>query len=83
MGGAGVGLGMLGVIGGIFLIIIGILLSLTIIGAIIGIPLILAGVGMMGLGGASTVAGGITTGAAMHSAKRSEEIEDQLKGVRK
>ena len=83
IGGTGVGLGILGVIGGILLIIFGILLSLTIIGAIIGIPLIIAGAGMLGLGSASTVAGGVTTGAAMHSAKKREEYEDRLKGVKK
>lgn len=83
VGGAGVGFGIINIIGGIVLIIIGILLSLTIIGAIIGIPMIIIGAGMLGMGGASTVAGGISTGTAMHSAKKSEEIEDRLRGVKK
>jgi len=41
VGGAGLGLGIFGIIGGILLIIFGILLSITIIGAIIGIPMII------------------------------------------
>lgn len=42
-------------VGGMVVIGIGILLSITVIGAVIGIPLILIGLGMMGAGGAQSM----------------------------
>ncbi len=83
VGSTGIVLGIFSIIGGILLILFGILLTLTLIGAIIGIPMIVAGAGMLGIGGASTVAGGVTTGVALHSAKKRGEIEDQLQGVKR
>ncbi|MFI0515787.1 hypothetical protein ACH3Y9_40395 [Streptomyces sp. WSLK1-5] len=59
VGGAGIG----GVLAGIGMIILGALLTLTIIGAIIGIPMIAAGVALLTGGTAAAAAGG-TVGAA-------------------
>ncbi len=54
MGGA-----VFGIVSGIFLIIIGVLLCATIIGAILGIPLILFGLGMVITGPFSGLAAGL------------------------
>jgi uncharacterized membrane protein len=66
----------LGIPGGIILLILGILLSLTIIGAIIGIPMIIFGIFAL-------TAGSIGVGAATHSGKKVEELDDQLHGIKK
>ena len=78
VGGDGAGLGAIGVIGGIILLILGILLSLTGIGAIIGIPMVIIGIIVLVIVGKVA-----TAGAAMSSAKKSEEIGDRLHGVGK
>ena len=81
VGSSGIVVGFLSVVGGILAIAFGFILSLTIIGAIIGIPLMLIGAGMLGLGGASTTLGGILTGLGIHSGKKSEDTDDQLHGL--
>lgn len=57
--GAGTSIGIWSLIAGIFLIIFGGLLCLTLIGAIIGIPMILAGFAIIGGGAAAGGAVGI------------------------
>ncbi|MEU6445069.1 hypothetical protein [Streptomyces sp. NPDC047046] len=61
------GAGFLGVLGGICVIILGLVLTLTIIGAIIGIPMVAAGAAMITGGTAAVTAGGAVgaTGAAV------------------
>ncbi|WP_329266759.1 DUF5362 family protein [Streptomyces sp. NBC_01451] len=61
MGGAG----LLGVLGGIGMIVFGVLLTLTIIGAVIGIPMIVAGVAVLTGGAATATAGGAVGAAGM------------------
>ncbi|WAZ26532.1 DUF5362 domain-containing protein [Streptomyces cinnabarinus] len=59
------GVGLLGVLGGIGMIILGVLLTLTIIGAIIGIPMIAAGMAVFTGGAAAATAGGAVGAAGM------------------
>lgn len=59
------GVGLLGVLGGIAMIVFGVLLTLTIIGAIIGIPLIAAGAAMLTGGAVAATAGGVVGTAGM------------------
>ncbi|MGW0681840.1 DUF5362 family protein [Streptomyces sp. NPDC002754] len=57
------GIGVLSMIGGVFLMLLGVLLCLTIIGAVFGIPMIMAAVAMFG-GGAAAGGLGAASGAA-------------------
>ncbi|WP_416963034.1 hypothetical protein [Streptomyces sp. Agncl-13] len=59
------GVGLLGVLGGIGMIVFGALLTLTIIGAIIGIPMVVAGVAVFTGGTAAATAGGAVGAAGM------------------
>lgn len=40
---------IVGIVGGVLVILVGLVLTATVIGAIIGIPLIIMGIGMMGI----------------------------------
>ena len=80
--------GIFAIFGGLMIALFGLILCLTLIGAIIGIPIMVTGMGVIaggaaavGIGGASTIVGGAATGAAMQSAKKRGEAEDKLHGV--
>ncbi|MFF0016227.1 hypothetical protein [Streptomyces sp. NPDC005374] len=59
------GAGLVGVLAGIGMIVFGVLLTVTIIGAIIGIPMIAAGAAVFTGGTAATAAGGAVGAAGM------------------
>ncbi|MFJ4788764.1 hypothetical protein [Streptomyces sp. NPDC088794] len=59
------GVGLLGVLGGIGMIVLGVLLTVTIIGAFIGIPMIVAGAAVFTGGTATATAGGGVGAAGM------------------
>ncbi|MET9063299.1 hypothetical protein ABZX99_36465 [Streptomyces antibioticus] len=59
------GVGLLGVLGGIGMIVFGLLLTLTIIGAVIGIPMVVAGAAVITGGTAAATAGGAVGAAGM------------------
>ncbi|MEU6349689.1 hypothetical protein ABZ896_10220 [Streptomyces sp. NPDC047072] len=59
------GVGLLGVLGGIGMIVFGVLLTLTIIGAVIGIPMVVAGAAVFTGGTAAATAGGAVGAAGM------------------
>ncbi|MEU9919651.1 hypothetical protein [Streptomyces sp. NPDC051001] len=59
------GVGLLGVLGGIGMIVFGLLLTVTIIGAVIGIPMIAAGAAVITGGTAAATAGGAVGAAGM------------------
>ncbi|MEU5323637.1 hypothetical protein AB0G67_43860 [Streptomyces sp. NPDC021056] len=59
------GVGLLGVLGGIGMIVFGLLLTVTIIGAVIGIPMIAAGAAVITGGTAAATAGGSVGAAGM------------------
>ncbi|HEY8982693.1 MAG TPA: hypothetical protein VIU15_24295 [Streptomyces sp.] len=59
------GAGILGVLGGIGMIVFGALLTFTIMGAIIGIPMIMAGAAVFTGGTAAATAGGAVGAAGM------------------
>ncbi|MFG2721834.1 DUF5362 family protein [Streptomyces sp. NPDC048416] len=59
------GAGLVGVLTGMGMIVFGVLLTLTIIGAIVGIPMIMAGVAVFTGGTAAATAGGAVGAAGM------------------
>lgn len=75
--GVGTAVSIWSLIGGIFLIIIGGALCLTIIGIIIGVPLIIAGIGL--IGGGAVAGGAIGAGKIAHKTykeSKSQKRED-------
>ncbi|RII18648.1 hypothetical protein DSC45_08490 [Streptomyces sp. YIM 130001] len=78
-GAATAGVGVMSMIGGFLLMAMGGLLTLTIIGAIIGIPMIMAGVAAVGGGaaaGAAGAAGGIAARAGTMTYRRQVWIDE-------
>ena len=64
--------GIFAIFGGLMMALFGLIICRTLIGAIIGIPIMVTGMGViaggaapLGIGGASTIVGGAATGAAI------------------
>jgi len=77
--GAGTSIGIWSLIAGIFLIIFGGILCLTLIGAIIGIPMIISGFAMIGGGAAAGGAVGIGRMVSKSQKEARAEQREELK----